>query len=108
MLQAAVTAGLSSAGADVLDVGILPTPAVAYLTAKLDASLGVMISASHNPMPDNGIKIFAAGGHKLDDAVEVAIEDALDGTAPPVLPTGAGMRAEENTSELQSLIRTSS
>ncbi len=91
MLQAAVTAGLSSAGVDVLDVGILPTPAVAYLTAKLDASLGVMISASHNPMPDNGIKIFAAGGHKLDDAVEVAIEDALDGTAPPVLPTGAGI-----------------
>ncbi|MFD4780585.1 phosphoglucosamine mutase [Rhodococcus qingshengii] len=91
MLQAAVTAGLSSAGVDVLDVGILPTPAVAYLTAKLDASLGVMISASHNPMPDNGIKIFAAGGHKLDDAVEVAIEDALDGTAPPGLPTGAGI-----------------
>ena len=91
MLQAAVTAGLSSAGVDVLDVGILPTPAVAYLTAKLDASLGVMISASHNPMPDNGIKIFAAGGHKLDDAVEVAIEDALEGTAPPVLPTGAGI-----------------
>jgi phosphoglucosamine mutase len=70
MLEAAVTAGLSSAGADVLRVGVLPTPAVAHLTAVLGADLGVMISASHNPMPDNGIKLFAAGGHKLPDAVE--------------------------------------
>ncbi len=70
MLEAAVTAGLSSAGADVLRVGVLPTPAVAHLTDVLGADLGVMISASHNPMPDNGIKLFAAGGHKLPDAVE--------------------------------------
>ncbi|WP_327149701.1 phosphoglucosamine mutase [Nocardia sp. NBC_01329] len=74
MLEAAVTAGLAAAGMDVLPVGVLPTPAVAYLTGLYDASLGVMISASHNPMPDNGIKIFAAGGHKLEDAVEERIE----------------------------------
>lgn len=91
MLQAAVTAGLTSAGIDVLDVGVLPTPAVAYLTGLFDARLGVMISASHNPMPDNGIKIFAAGGHKLDDDVEAAIEAAIDGGVAPKLPTGAGI-----------------
>ena len=70
MLEAAVTAGLTAAGADVLRVGVLPTPAVAHLVGELSADLGVMISASHNPMPDNGIKLFAAGGHKLPDAVE--------------------------------------
>ena len=62
----------ASAGADVMRVGVLPTPAVAHLVAALGADLGVMISASHNPMPDNGIKLFAAGGHKLPDAVEDA------------------------------------
>jgi phosphoglucosamine mutase len=70
MLEAAVTAGLTSAGADVLRVGILPTPAVAHLVGEFSADLGVMISGSHNPMPDNGIKLFAAGGQKLPDAVE--------------------------------------
>ncbi len=70
MLEAAVTAGLTAAGADVLRVGVLPTPAVAHLVGELSGDLGVMISASHNPMPDNGIKLFAAGGHKLPDAVE--------------------------------------
>lgn len=78
MLQAAVTAGLTSAGADVLQVGVLPTPAVAHLVAATGADLGVMISASHNPMPDNGIKLFAAGGHKLPDAVEDEIAARLD------------------------------
>ncbi|KAA2264687.1 phosphoglucosamine mutase [Solihabitans fulvus] len=78
MLEAAVTAGLASAGADVLRVGVLPTPAVAYLVANLAADLGVMISASHNPMPDNGVKLFAAGGHKLPDTVEDEIEQWLD------------------------------
>ena len=73
-LSAAVVAGLASAGADVLDVGIMPTPAVAHLVAAHEADLGVMLSASHNPMQDNGIKFFAAGGHKLPDAVEDAIE----------------------------------
>ncbi len=73
-LSAAVVAGLASAAVDVLDVGVLPTPAVAFLTAARDADFGVMLSASHNPMPDNGIKFFARGGHKLDDAVEDRIE----------------------------------
>ena len=87
MFEAAVTAGLTSAGADVLRVGVLPTPAVAHLVADLDAHLGVMISASHNQMPDNGIKLFAAGGHKLPDAVEDEIADRIDETDPR--PTGA-------------------
>ena len=70
MLEAAVVAGLTSEGVDALLVGVLPTPAVAYLTAAYQADLGVMISASHNAMPDNGIKIFGPGGHKLDDDAE--------------------------------------
>jgi phosphoglucosamine mutase len=77
-LSAAVAAGLASAGVDVLDVGVLPTPALAHLTGALGADLGVMLSASHNPMPDNGIKFFAHGGHKLDDKVEDAIEARLE------------------------------
>ncbi|HEX7355152.1 MAG TPA: phosphoglucosamine mutase [Mycobacteriales bacterium] len=77
MLEAAVVAGLTSAGTDVLLAGIVPTPAVAYLTADLGADLGVMISASHNPMPDNGIKFFDAAGRKLADAVEDEIEERL-------------------------------
>ncbi|HEV2780707.1 MAG TPA: phosphoglucosamine mutase [Actinophytocola sp.] len=89
MLQAAVCAGLTSAGADVMQVGVLPTPAIAHLVGDLDADLGVMISASHNPMPDNGIKLFAAGGHKLPDAIEDEIEAGVD--APGPRPTGAGV-----------------
>lgn len=69
-ISAAVTAGLASAGVDVWDVGVVPTPAVAHLTATLDVDLGVMISASHNAMEDNGIKFFDGNGHKLADAVE--------------------------------------
>lgn len=93
MLDAAVVAGLASAGANVVRVGVLPTPAVAMLTGQLAADLGVMISASHNPMPDNGIKLFAAGGHKLPDELEDAIERAVQedpgGSWPR--PTGAGV-----------------
>jgi phosphoglucosamine mutase len=85
-LDAAVTAGLASAGVDVRRVGVLPTPGVAYLTAATGADFGVMISASHNPMPDNGIKFFGRGGHKLDDDVEDAIEAAIGVTRP--LPVG--------------------
>ena len=77
MLEAAVVAGLASAGTDVLLVGVLPTPAVAFLTAELGADLGVMLSASHNPMPDNGVKFFGLGGHKLPDHVEDEIEHRL-------------------------------
>ena len=73
-LSAAVVAGLASAGVDVDDAGVLPTPAIAGLVADTGADLGVVLSASHNPMPDNGIKFFARGGRKLPDEVEDAIE----------------------------------
>jgi phosphoglucosamine mutase len=86
-LEAAICAGLASAGVDVLRLGVLPTPAVAHLTAALDVDLGVMISASHNPMPDNGVKFLARGGVKLDDAVERVIEGRL--REPWSRPTGA-------------------
>lgn len=89
MLESAVAAGLASAGVDVALLGVLPTPAVAFMTAELAADLGVVISASHNAMPDNGIKIFGAGGHKLTDQVEDAIEAGMDSTAR--LPTGDGV-----------------
>ena len=73
-LEAAVVAGLAGAGVDVLRLGVIPTPGVAFLTAELGADIGVMLSASHNPAPDNGIKLFARGGFKLPDAVEDEIE----------------------------------
>lgn len=76
-LEAAVVAGLASAGVDVIRVGVVPTPGAAYLVNALDADLGVMLSASHNPMPDNGIKFFAKGGVKLDDYLEDMIEARL-------------------------------
>jgi phosphoglucosamine mutase len=85
-LEAAVVAGLSSAGVDVYRVGVLPTPAIAYLVAEGGADLGVMLSASHNPMPDNGIKLFARGGGKLDDAIEDQIEARMN--EPWDRPTG--------------------
>ncbi len=77
-LAAATIAGLASAGVDVLDAGVLPTPAIAFLIADSGADLGVMLSASHNAMPDNGIKFFARGGHKLADELEDAIEARLN------------------------------
>ena len=78
MLEAAITAGFLSTGMDVLLVGPIPTPAIAYLTRSLRADLGVMISASHNSFDDNGIKIFGATGYKLDDKLEKAIEQRLE------------------------------
>lgn len=88
-LAAATIAGLASAGVDVYDAGVLPTPAIAYLTADLNVDLGVMISASHNPMPDNGIKFFSRGGFKLPDATEDAIAGSL--RADWQRPTGAAV-----------------
>ena len=85
-LEAAVVAGLTSAGVDVYRVGVLPTPAIAFLVADSGADLGVMISASHNPMPDNGIKLFSRGGGKLDESLEAAIEARL--REPWQRPTG--------------------
>ncbi len=88
-LEAAVVAGLASAGVDVVRLGVVPTPGVAFLTAARGADLGVMLSASHNPMPDNGIKFFAHGGTKLDDDVEDAIENRMGESWSR--PTGAGV-----------------
>ncbi|MEY2813779.1 MAG: hypothetical protein RL579_684, partial [Actinomycetota bacterium] len=88
-LEAAVVAGLTSAGVDVYRVGVLPTPAIAYLVGESGADLGVMLSASHNPMPDNGIKLFARGGGKLDDAIEDQIQARM--SEPWQRPTGRGV-----------------
>ena len=86
-LAAAIASGLASSGVDVFDAGVLPTPATAFLTADLDADFGVVISASHNPAPDNGIKFFSRGGHKLPDDIEDQIEAALK--KKPLAPVGA-------------------
>ena len=88
-LAAALSAGMSSAGFDVLDVGIIPTPGVAYLTSVLNVEMGAVISASHNPMPDNGIKFFARGGFKLPDSKEDEIEAIMGSDWDR--PTGAGV-----------------
>ncbi|MDS1269921.1 phosphoglucosamine mutase [Lipingzhangella sp. LS1_29] len=93
-LEAAVVAGLASAGVDVVRLGVLPTPAVAYLTDALNADLGVMLSASHNPAPDNGIKFFSRGGHKLPDEVEDAIEARVGKPAPRITGAAVGRVTE--------------
>ena len=90
MLEAAVVAGLTAAGADVLRVGVLPTPAIAFLTEAYGADLGVMLSASHNPMPDNGIKLFARGGNKLPDDIEAEIEASVE-AGTDTRPIGAAV-----------------
>ena len=97
-LEAAVIAGLASAGVDVLAVGVAPTPAIAFLTASTGADLGVMLSASHNAMPDNGIKFFARGGVKLEDTIEDAIEARLE--EPWDRPTGAAVGRVRNAAHL--------
>jgi phosphoglucosamine mutase len=103
-LEAAVVAGLASAGVDVLRLGVLPTPAVAYLTGALDADFGVMLSASHNPAPDNGIKFFARGGLKLPDEAEDEIERRLAGPpggtgTPGVPPLGFGRISDSSVEQ---------
>ena len=103
-LEAAVVAGLASAGVDVHRLGVVPTPGCAYLTSFLEADMGVMISASHNPMPDNGIKFLAHGGHKLDDAIERQIEDRLQ--EPWERPTGRDVgRVGDSHSGLGAYVR---
>ncbi|EPE62507.1 phosphoglucosamine mutase [Exiguobacterium sp. S17] len=89
MLEGALIAGLLSIGAEVMRLGVISTPGVAYLTKSLDATAGVMISASHNPVADNGIKFFGSDGFKLDDATEAEIETILD-AAEDTLPRPTG------------------
>ncbi len=92
MLEAALAAGLASAGVDVELLGVVPTPAVAWLVARQGAAAGAMISASHNPAPDNGIKLFSSSGHKLPDAIEARIEALLDADSDTLArPTGEGV-----------------
>ncbi|MHB8170729.1 MAG: phosphoglucosamine mutase [Thermincolia bacterium] len=92
MLEAALIAGITSAGVDVLQVGVLPTPGIAYLTRTLKATAGVVISASHNPVEDNGIKFFADSGYKLPDELEEEIEAFLDNDLQGVSrPVGSGV-----------------
>lgn len=98
MLAQAVAAGLASAGVDVEHVDVLPTPGLAYLTASQDIDLGVMISASHNPMPDNGIKFFARGGYKLDDSIEDRVEALLGHEWDR--PVGEGVGSITNGTEI--------
>jgi phosphoglucosamine mutase len=93
MLEGALAAGLAGAGADVALLGVLPTPAVAELVAGSDAAAGAVISASHNPFPDNGIKIFGPDGFKLADAEEAAVEEALEAEGPR--PEGGALGAIE-------------
>lgn len=103
MLEAALAAGLTSRGVSVIHLGVLPTPAVSYLTRHLAADAGVVISASHNPAQDNGIKFFGASGEKLDDELEAEIEATIHalGDLPPV--TGADIGAVTNYSEAERL-----
>ena len=89
MLEAAAAAGFASAGVDVQLLGVVPTPVVAYACARGGADLGLVVSASHNPMPDNGLKLFGPGGWKLPDDVEVALEAGLG--AAIERPTGLGL-----------------
>jgi phosphoglucosamine mutase len=90
MLEAALSAGITSAGGDVVALGVLPTPGVAYLTARLDADAGAVISASHNPVADNGIKFFGRSGYKLSDAEEDRVEELLQRTDED-RPTGGSI-----------------
>ena len=97
MMESALTAGFTSVGMDVVLVGPMPTPAVAMLTRSMRADLGVMISASHNPFADNGIKLFGPDGYKLSDADEAKIEKAIDGKVPltPAEQIGRARRVDD-------------
>ena len=92
MLEGALIAGLCSVGADVVLLGAVPTPAVAYLIKKYKADAGIMISASHNPFEYNGIKVFSSDGYKLPDALEAEIESiVIDKSKPFLKPVGDGL-----------------
>lgn len=109
MLENALTAGLTSAGMNVLLLGPVPTPAVGFLTRSMRADVGVMISASHNPHEDNGIKFFGPDGFKLSDEAEAAIE-ALAGAAMDLVPAGSigrAMRIEDGRGRYQEFVKTS-
>jgi len=91
MLESALSAGLCSSGADVTQLGVLPTPAAAYLTVKTESDMGVVISASHNPFEHNGIKMFGRDGYKLSDALESSIEDFIDRNGSLSKETGGAL-----------------
>jgi phosphoglucosamine mutase len=101
MIESALQAGFTSVGADVLLVGPMPTPAVAYITRSMRADLGVMISASHNPFDDNGIKLFAPDGYKLSDEVELEIERMLDSDLSPRLVESASIGRAKRIDDAQ-------
>ena len=109
MLENALTAGLTSTGMNVLLLGPVPTPAVGYLTRSMRADLGVMISASHNPHEDNGIKFFGPDGFKLSDAAEAEIENMLAGEIDPAKPDNIGRakRIEDGRGRYQEFVKTS-
>ncbi|HZW51658.1 MAG TPA: phosphoglucosamine mutase, partial [Rudaea sp.] len=95
MLESALEAGLVSAGANVRLLGPMPTPAVAFLTRDLHGSAGIVISASHNPYWDNGVKFFDGNGEKLADAAELAIERELDSAGTPSARIGKAARVDD-------------
>jgi phosphoglucosamine mutase len=109
MLENALTAGLTSTGMSVLLLGPVPTPAVGYLTRSMRADLGVMISASHNPHQDNGIKFFGPDGFKLSDAAEAEIEAMVEGEIAPATPENIGRakRIEDGRGRYQEFVKTS-
>jgi phosphoglucosamine mutase len=96
-LASALAAGMSAGGFDVIDVGIIPTPGIAYLTGELNVEMGAVISASHNPMPDNGIKFFARGGFKLPDTKEDEIEAVLGKDWERPIGAGVGRVSHDST-----------
>ncbi|MCL2559107.1 MAG: phosphoglucosamine mutase [Turicibacter sp.] len=96
MLEGALIAGLVSSGASVMKLGVISTPGVAYLTKNLDVQAGIMISASHNPVEDNGIKIFQGDGYKLKDAIELEIEALIDAEDELPRPVGGAIGTVES------------
>ena len=101
MIEYALVAGFTSVGVDVLLLGPVPTPAVAMLTRSMRCDLGVMISASHNPYEDNGIKLFGPDGYKLSDEVEARIEALMDGEVAPMLARSPDLGRAKRIDDVQ-------